>query len=332
MTRTGLSTARDAGLHASHDVDRAVTVTHDGTPLLTYVYAPDDVQLESPRPYFHPVRTLGGDVVTAFRPWDHVWHKGITWSLPVVGEHNFWGGPTYVHGKDYVQLENNGSMDHERFAGLTVTAESVSLGHHLTWRAQPLPGQDRGSDVIEEERHWSVSVPRAEDAWALTFSSVMTNVGDERLDIGSPTTKGRENAGYGGLFWRGPRSFTEGTILAPGVAGGEEVRGTRAEWMGFSGRHDDRGGASTLVMVDDNANPLHPPQWFMRTELFGCANPAPFFSEEVPFGPGETLTFRYAVVIADGAGDPERAELLAKLGRDALSRSEKAEKSEKGEG
>ncbi|WP_203183884.1 DUF6807 family protein [Streptomyces pratensis] len=105
MTRTGLSTARDAGLHASHDVDRAVTVTHDGTPLLTYVYTPDDVQLESPRPYFHPVRTLGGDVVTAFRPWDHVWHKGITWSLPVVGEHNFWGGPTYVHGKDYVQLE-----------------------------------------------------------------------------------------------------------------------------------------------------------------------------------------------------------------------------------
>ena len=70
------------------------------------------MQLESPRPYLHPVRTRGGDLVTAFRPHDHVWHKGIAWSLPVVGEHNFWGGPTYVHGQGYVQLENDGSMDH----------------------------------------------------------------------------------------------------------------------------------------------------------------------------------------------------------------------------
>ncbi len=41
---------------------------------------------------------LAGDTVPLFRPHDHVWHKGIAWSLPHVGEHNFWGGPTYVHG------------------------------------------------------------------------------------------------------------------------------------------------------------------------------------------------------------------------------------------
>ena len=99
-------------LSALHDVDRAVDVVADGTTLAQYVYVPTDVQLESPRPYLHPVRTRGGDLVTAFRPHDHVWHKGIAWSLPVVGEHNFWGGPTYVHGQEYVQLENDGSMDH----------------------------------------------------------------------------------------------------------------------------------------------------------------------------------------------------------------------------
>ncbi|MGW0784397.1 DUF6807 domain-containing protein [Streptomyces sp. NPDC002913] len=318
--------AHATGPHALHDVGRAVTVTRDGTPLLTYVYAPDDIQLESPRPYFHPVHTLGGDLVTTFRPWDHVWHKGITWSLPNLGEHNFWGGPTYVHGRSYVQLDNNGSMDHEELTGLDVTRASVSLGHQLTWRAQPQPGERRGRDIVTEERRWSVTVPGAEDAWVLTFSSAMTNVSEGRLDIGSPTTRGRENAGYGGLFWRGPRSFTGGTVLAPGVAGGEEVRGTRAEWMGFSGQHDGPGGASTVVMVDDTANPQHPPQWFMRTEAFGCANPAPFFSEEVPFAPGQTLAFRYAVVIADGAAGPDRARLLAGLGRDALSQDTQGER------
>ena len=61
-------------------------------------------------------------MVSLFRPHDHVWHKGIAWSLPHVGEHNFWGGPTYVHGSFYVQLENNGSAVHRAMTGLCVTA------------------------------------------------------------------------------------------------------------------------------------------------------------------------------------------------------------------
>lgn len=305
------------GLTVRHDVDRSVAVAHDGRPLLTYVYQPDDVQLESPKPYFHPIHTLGGDLVSLFRPHDHVWHKGIAWSLPNVGTHNFWGGPSYLTGEGYRQLDNDGSMDHDAFTALDADGDRVRVAHALTWHAQPTDGAT-GAEVLREERAFTVTVP-ADDVWVLTFATTMTNTGGEHLDIGSPTTKGRDNAGYGGLFWRGPRSFTGGTILAPGVAGGEEVRGTRAEWMGFTGLHDETRRGSTLVMVDDTANPQHPPQWFMRTEAFACANPAPFFSEEVPFPPGATLTFRYAVVIADGGADPARAEELAAYGRDALA-------------
>jgi hypothetical protein len=310
-------TARRSRLTARHDIDWSVQVAYRGQDLLTYVYAPDDVQLESPRPYFHPIRTLGGDLVTLFRPHDHVWHKGIAWSLPNVGPHNFWGGPNYVHGQGYIQLDNDGSMDHDRFTALEVTYDRVQVTHELTWHAQPTAGQTVGAEIVHEVRGFAVTVP-ADDAWVLTFSSAITNASGEPLDIGSPTTKGRENAGYGGLFWRGPRSFTGGTILAPGYAGGEGIRGTRAEWMGFTGRHDETARGSSLVMVDDTANPQHPPQWFMRNELFAGVNPAPFFSDEVPFGAGQTLTFRYAVVIADGSADPDRGEALAGLGRTAL--------------
>jgi len=310
-------TARRTRLTVRHDVGWSVQVAHRGQDLLTYVYAPDDVQLESPRPYFHPLHTLGGDLVSLFRPHDHVWHKGIAWSLPDVGPHNFWGGPNYVHGQGYVQLANNGSMDHQRFTVLDVTDARAQVSHELVWHAQPVAGQAVGAEIVHEARAFAVTVP-TDDAWVLTFSSAITNTSGERLDIGSPTTKGRENAGYGGLFWRGPRSFTGGTILAPGYAGGEEVRGTRAEWMGFTGQHDQTARHSSLVVVDDTANPQHPPKWFMRNELFAGVNPAPFFSEEVPFGPGQTLQFRYAVVIADGQADANRGEELAGLGRAAL--------------
>ncbi|WP_341359800.1 PmoA family protein [Georgenia sp. M64] len=330
LTGVTSSAPTDAALRVRHDLGHRVVVGHGDVDLVTYVYGPDDVQLESPRPYLHPVRTLGGELMTLFRPHDHVWHKGIALSLPNVGRHNFWGGPTFVRDEGYVQLANNGSMDHVRFTQLEVSGDAARLAHELAWHTQP-DGPDGGAEVVRETRRITATVPpddgsrAASTAWVLTLESSLTNVSDEALDIGSPTTNGRENAGYGGLFWRGPRAFTGGTILWPGQAGGEEARGTRAEWMGFTGRHDGSGESSSLVVVDDGANPHHPPEWFVRNEWFAGVNPAPFFSEEVPFPPGGTLDLRYAVVIADGAADPVRAEALAGFGRTALAGLDAAE-------
>lgn len=304
-------------VRALHDVGRAVDVSAGDITLGRYVYVPDDVQLESPRPYVHPLRTRAGDLVSAFRPWDHVWHKGVAWSLPVVGEHNFWGGPTYVHGQGYVQLDNDGSMDHQALDALVVDRDRVTLEHTLGWHTQA------GERVVDEHRSLGFVVPADRpDAWVLTFRTTMTNVSPHDLPIGSPTTRGRENAGYGGLFWRGPRSFTDGVLVAPGGTGGEELRGTRQPWLGLVGRHDDVGRASTVVLVDGPGNPgsdAAGPQWFARTEHFGCLNPAPFFSVEVPFPPGASLGFAYAVVVADEASDVDRAADLAALGTAALA-------------
>ncbi|MBI9115960.1 PmoA family protein [Sanguibacter suaedae] len=304
------------------------TGTDPDVELVRYVYRPTDVQLESPRPYFHPVRTVTGDLVSLFRPHDHVWHKGIAWSLPNVGPHNFWGGPTFVAGEGYVQLDNDGSMVHEDFTALVGPGEEgsaengagdrVDVTEALAWVTQA------GERVVDESRSFTVGLADEPGSWVLTFTSTLTNVSGADLPIGSPTTNGRENAGYGGLFWRGPRSFTGGTILAPDFAGGEEIRGQRAPWMGFTGTHDETARDSTIVMVDDPENPRGPsspgqdPEWFARNEWFACVCAAPFFSEEIPFAPGETLTFRYAVVVSDGGADPVRGEALAGAGRARL--------------
>lgn len=308
-------TTRAAG--AMTDDGTALRLRHGDADLFAYVYRPADPQYESPRPYVHPLRTLGGDLVSVYRPWDHVWHKGIAWSLPHLGPWNFWGGPTYVRERaTYVDLGNDGSMDHEAFTD--VGADRFT--EHLVWRTPPLDGL-AGGVVVREERRVSVRVV-ADDAWVLVFRSAMTNVSGGPLDIGSPTTNGRENAGYGGLFWRGPRSFTGGTVLAPGFAGdAEDVRGTRHPWMAFVGRHDGaapgpQGGsrASTVVMVDPGTNPGGIPRWFVRSVPFACLCPAPAFGEELPFPAGATLVFEYAVVVADGESDGARAEALAAMG------------------
>lgn len=299
-------------LEVVHTLGRCVAVRAADVELFTYVYRPDTPVLESPKPYLHPVRTLGGDIITLYRPHDHVWHKGIAWSLPHVGEHNFWGGPTYQRDRDYVQLDNNGSAVHREMTELRTDSGHARLAHRLDWLSQ------EGLPVIEEQRALTATVLDGE-TWALVFETAMTNVSGGPLDFGSPTTKGRENAGYGGLFWRGPRPFTGGIVHGPSGPGGDELRGTRAEWMAFRGRHDETGGWSTIVMVDDAANPRHPPQWFARSEMFACLCPAPFFSEELRVENGGTLSFRYAVLIADGDRGDGIAELAAR-GRDLLTR------------
>ncbi|MDP9794850.1 hypothetical protein J2S43_003362 [Catenuloplanes nepalensis] len=299
-------------LHVDHKLGKEVTVSAGDVPIATYVYVPDTVRLESPKPYLHPLRTLAGDLVSLFRPHDHVWHKGIAWSLPHLGEHNFWGGPTYVHGQFYVQKENNGSALHRDMTSLTVDGDTAALTHTLDWRSQ------QGAPVVDETRSLTFTLID-ETSWALRFETRMTNVSGATLHIGSPTTKGRENAGYGGLFWRGPRSFTNGTAQSPDGVGADNLRGTRAEWFAYRGKHDETGRASTIVMVDDRRNPQHPPQWFTRSAEFACLCPAPFFSEELPFEAGGTLTFRYAVVIATGDHGDEGTHELADRGRNVLA-------------
>lgn len=279
----------------------AISVFDEDVELFRYVIRPDTVQLESPKPYLDPIRTRAGRVVSLFRPWDHVWHKGLAWSLPVVDDENFWGGPTYVRGQGYVQLPNDGTQHNLDATSTVVEGGVVTFAHDLDWISQA------GRRMFTEDRTLTARVVDR-TTWALTFETAMTNVTDATIAIGSPTTRGRENAGYGGLFWRGPRSFTDGRVVTgDGTATGSEVRGQRHAWMGFEGRHDVTDDTSLIVMADAEDNPHHPPQWFARSEEYAALNPAPFFSEEVQVSAGETVRFRYAVGIADAeAADAPR--------------------------
>lgn len=318
-------------LALTHDADRDLTITATGADgsevdILRYVYRPGEVQYESPRPYLHPLRTLGGRLVTVFRPWDHVWHKGITLALPVVGRDNFWGGPSYRReAGGYVVLPNNGSQDHDRVTLVEQRDGSAAFGHELTWHRQP--GEETGREgmgaaVFTESRMITATLAPERGAWVLGWRTRLSNVSGAPIEMGSPTTEGRENAGYGGLFWRGPRSFTGGELIASSGVTGEDVRGTRGEWAGFTGRHDGEDASSTIVFVDQSPSQGFDTKWFARSELFACLNPAPFFDRVHTVDPGETIELRHAVVIADGASDAARMSALAAAGRTAAEHAD----------
>ena len=227
------------------------------------------------RPYFN-VFTRNGIKVTDVGPADHPWHTGLSLAIAHVGAANFWGGPTFVRGKGYVQLRNNGTMKHEGFDHRTTSG----FRERLSWVTEP------GEHILSEVR--DVATTESDDHWTLDFATSLTNVSTTRLIFGSPTTNGRPDAGYGGLLWRGPASFTGGTVLGARM-------GEVSPWLAYVTKQ------ATLVFLAPS-----PTWWYVRSEPFAAVCPAPFFHKEYSLGMDESLHLRYRVVIADGAWDETR--------------------------
>ncbi|MGW4170444.1 DUF6807 domain-containing protein [Streptomyces chartreusis] len=285
--------------------DHIAVTAANGTEILRYVYRPDPDAFESRKPYAHPVRTLAGHTVTGYRPSDHRWHKGLQMTASHLSGQNFWGGNCYVHGQGYLPLpERVGSMRHDGFPDLTVEDDRLAVTEELTWI------ENGGAEWAREVRGLTVhSMDEAAGAWTLDWSIRLTNTHDRPLRFGSPTTEGREMAGYTGLQWRGPRDFTGGTVFAPDSdADAEKLMGSQGPWIAFTTEHDDVDGHSTLVFAHapENLEALHESHWFVRAEPIPTVAFSWAFFEEFELPPGESFAYRYRVVFADGAWDRER--------------------------
>ena len=120
-----------------------------------------------------------------------------------------------------------------------------------------------GEVVLNELR--TIGVPNispGDQVWQLTYQCELTNARDKALEFTTPAIQGRELAGYGGITWRGPRSFSDGTVLQVGgdippdyPKEGFQGIGLSAPWLAYIGKHDGTDNCSTLVFIDHPSNP-----------------------------------------------------------------------------
>jgi hypothetical protein len=290
--------------HKLHDF---LELDYQGQTLFRYVYEPQIAPLESPRPYFYPLKTLAGNNVAIFRPYDHLWHAGVSMTSANLSGENFWGGPTFVRDRGYVQLDNNGRIQHTRWQELSCD-DTLRAVEHLQWitHDQQL--------WLDEEREIVVSeIDPAGGYWSLDLSFRLRNATSQPLSFGSPTTAGRPLAGYGGLFWRGPRSFLNGKILAANGLEGPEIMGQVSPWLAFNGRHDGNGDHSTILFIDQPTNPRFPTRWFVRNEPYACVSCSFMFDEVYLLQPAEELALKYRIVLASAEWSRARIEEYARL-------------------
>ncbi len=189
--RTG-RTFTELGVPWAHpDRDRVLlTARVDQTAVASYIDGRGTIPTSSPRPVLHPVRTLGGVVLTARHPADHDWHLGLGVAIPDVNGSSFWGGGTYLHGQGYVLLDNHGQV-----VGEEPQAEENGFTQRLRWVGR--------SGAVELTERRSVGWERIDErSWRLTFAADLSS--ETGAVLNSPGSKGRPGGGYGGLFWRFP--------------------------------------------------------------------------------------------------------------------------------
>ncbi|MFI7582100.1 DUF6807 family protein [Kocuria kalidii] len=207
----------------------------------------DVAPTSSPRPFLHPVRTLGGVTVTDQQPLDHVWHLGVCTALQDVDGVNFWGGRTYTReAQRYVWRD-----DHGRVVRVAAHRADDRLDEELAW-----VGPD-GTAVLTEERRWTFR-PVREHAWELGLRFRLSPAGDRPVRLGSPGSNGRVGGGYGGFFWRLP-ACADADVFTADAAGEESAHGSTSPWLAFAA--DFAGRPATLVLRrgGDSADP-----WFVR--------------------------------------------------------------------
>ncbi len=296
----------------SHHPSGILEVACNERTLLEYHYLNADVFAEEvPKPYFHPLRTLGGSVVTLCRPNDHPWHKGVGMTLTKVGATNFWGGVTYQKEKGYHWVANHGRQRHLEWTSGTASGQHAEFAHVVAWE------KAEGDVLLREERRFGIVSHPNEGFWTLDLGSRLTNTTAAELVLGTyESSEQLAGSFYTGLFWRIPREFldrihtlkyhAEGKVFcAAQPADEKQVHGTPGRWVALHGSVDGVVEPVTIALIDLSAPNQSQPRIFYRRNQVGLA--LPFQGpEDRRLAPGETLELRYRLLLADGHWQPDR--------------------------
>ncbi|MFI0990317.1 PmoA family protein [Streptomyces exfoliatus] len=264
-----------------------------GRAVAHYTTRPDLAPDHSPRPYLHPVTTLGGRPVTETVPEDHRHHLGAGVAVPDVDGRNFWGGRTFVRGRGSVELDNHGVQRHDGFK----LCDPDGFVEELTWTA--------GGERLLREHRTVAAVALTDSAWALDLTFSLTNVAGRDLSIGSPATNGRPGAAYGGFFWRAPLEATPPVVFGADADGEEAVHGVRSDWVALAGE------GWTLVFAGATARTREDP-WFVRAAEYPGVGSSLAYGERLAVADGETFVRRVVTVVADGRLDRDGAAALVR--------------------
>jgi len=285
-----------------------IEIDIDGKPFTTFFIGQD-----APKPYLHPLRAATGTVVTRGYPIqevageskDHPHHRGLWFTHGDVNGVDFWAN------EPSQKSDKRGAVVLKKLNAATSGKQSGLIDATFEW-VDP-----KGTPVLTEERKMTFySQP---DMRTIDFDITLRAVHQAVFgDTKEGTFAIRLAAG---LEEKAPKSLpdpprTGKMVSSEGAEGESQVWGKRAPWVDYSGELE--GEKVGIAILDHSANPKHPTYWHARSYGLFAANifgEHDFYNDKsrngsVTLTPGETLRFRYRVLIHPG--DFKSAEIAKK--------------------
>ncbi len=177
--------------------EHSVALTRDEQVIWKFHYAEDqDV------PYFHPLATSTGQVLSWNSPPDHVWHHGFWFSWKYLNKVNYWE----------LSRETGKPDGRTRWSNVRVeTHDDYSAEISMTLDYRPAAGDE---PILKEQRRIKMSSPQSDGSYRVDWSSTFAAPsGDVILDRTPP--KEQSWGGYAGLSIRFAKDFTDRHATSP---------------------------------------------------------------------------------------------------------------------
>ncbi len=277
---------RDKAGYRWRQTDRSVALLDSGRIVWQLNYP------KQGQPYFHPLAVADGTVLTAHRPADHPWHKGLWFSWKYINGLNYWD-PEQPPGQTKVtDVETHLAKDYSARIELT-------LSYHR-------PGSPA---VLTERRNLIISKPDNAGCyyidWLSFFTAADTDVVLDRTPI-SGEKNGKSYGGYAGLSLRMADHASRWQFLGSEGPLPAETRGDKARWVDFGGKLGN-GRFAGVAVFDHPDNPRHPVSWWLSSSM-PYLSPAVLFRAPYTLRQGRTLALRYRVLVHTGPSDKKLLE------------------------
>lgn len=295
--------------------EKRVDITFDGEPFTSYIY-PQELM----KPVLYPLRTTKGTLVT--RGWpldprpgeriDHPHHVGMWFNYGDVNGLDFWNNSTAIPAE---KKDGYGTIKHVSVDEIRAEDDKATLAVSMDWQ-----GPD-GTSLLSEKTTYVFSQVGDQRAIALTTTltaldqDVSFRDNKEGLigirvarELEHPADKPEKFTDANGIATEVAELNNEGVsgnyISSEGLQG-DSVWGKRAKWVNLTGQIGEK--PISLVILDHTDNTGYPTYWHARGYGLFAANPLgqKEFSEgkeilDFKLGAGESVTFRYKVLINSG--------------------------------
>ena len=268
-------------------------------------------------PYFHPLATMDGSVLTDLRPSDHPHHRGLRFAWKKInGVEGYWHWPEWSEVQKKLKTDYPYEADgHSDVTAVKVTAnDDFSARFELEMNYHP-PREP--ADVIEK-RIIEVSTPGKGGSYQIAWHSVFT-AGPKGAVLDRTPIPGEEDGkwfgGYAGLQFRLAShddytawtiSNSEGTsvtskakkISAETRKSLEPLHGKPARWVDLTLDMAD-GKTGGVTIIDHPGNLRHPSPWHIAAMPHEF-HQAPLFSGPFTLKAGKNLPFRFRILVHTG--------------------------------